>query len=263
MQLNDNTSHPSAFISSTFLDLKAERHAVAETLGRAGINVNALDVRPASTNTARQEILGGIRESDFVIVIIANRYGSFVRYLTHRNTSVTEWEYEMAAHYGKSIHVYFKQSSSLANSNVLATEGAAEINRLKQFRERLERTHSPRYFASTGELAQHVSGSLIQVYREGVRHHIRRTRPLEEKITAMEKLLAAKDRHILDLEAKVNSSTRSRTERLLAPPFSAMSPATPAMPPPSAPYLDSPQKYTGLEALGFPRPLALPKKPGR
>lgn len=37
MQLNDNTSHPSAFISSTFLDLEKERRAVDQTLAHAGV----------------------------------------------------------------------------------------------------------------------------------------------------------------------------------------------------------------------------------
>lgn len=225
MQLNDNTSHPSAFISSTFLDLKAERRAVAETLRRAGINVNALDVRPASTNTVREEILSGIRESDFVILIVANRYGSCVPWSPFCKASVTEWEYYRAVSFGKSIQVYFfPEHSDLACSDSLPVEDAANAARLKQFREKLKNKHNPGYFESIEELVQQVGGSLIQVYRDGVRHHLRRYRPLEEENAAMKKLLTEKERRILDLQAKVTGFTRSQAEALPVPPILTMPP---------------------------------------
>lgn len=67
MKINSNTSHPSAFISSTFLDLADERKAVAKALNEAKINVNALDVKPASNNSSKEEIINGIKESDFAM----------------------------------------------------------------------------------------------------------------------------------------------------------------------------------------------------
>ena len=73
MKVNQHTSHPSAFISSTFVDLQDERASVAETLKDNGLNVNALDIKPATNNTSKTEILKGIRESDFVILIIGAR----------------------------------------------------------------------------------------------------------------------------------------------------------------------------------------------
>jgi len=51
MKVNLHTSHPSAFISSTFIDLQDERASVAERLQENGLNVNALDVKPATNNT--------------------------------------------------------------------------------------------------------------------------------------------------------------------------------------------------------------------
>jgi hypothetical protein len=82
MNINVHTSHPSAFISSTFLDLKQERKAVAQILIENGLNVNALDVKPASSQTSKREILNGIRESDFIILIVGERYGSILPQVT-------------------------------------------------------------------------------------------------------------------------------------------------------------------------------------
>ena len=79
MKVNMHTSHPSAFISSTFIDLHEERESVANALTDMGLNVNALDIKPASTDSSKNEILSGIRESDFAILLIGDRYGSFYR----------------------------------------------------------------------------------------------------------------------------------------------------------------------------------------
>jgi len=77
------TSHPSAFINSTFIDLQDERDFVAKGIQDCGLIVNALEVKPASNNTSRAEILKGIQESDFVILIITDRFGSIVPKITN------------------------------------------------------------------------------------------------------------------------------------------------------------------------------------
>ncbi|WP_295389150.1 hypothetical protein [uncultured Thiodictyon sp.] len=110
--------------------------------------------------------------------------------------SVTEWEYKKALSYGKSIQVYFKKTSNHPNQPPLdqhghiVPEGETQAAHLKRFRDTLERSHSPRYFDSTEELAELVKGSLIQVYREGVRHHLRDVQTLKEKLAAMEKVVS-------------------------------------------------------------------------
>ena len=104
MRINTQSLHPSAFISSTFQDLSKERKAVADVLSQRGLNVNALDVIPASNTTSKKEIDNGIRLSDFIILIIGDRYGSIVPKLTGNNTiSITWWEYKRAVFYGKPV----------------------------------------------------------------------------------------------------------------------------------------------------------------
>lgn len=261
MQLNDNTSHPSAFISSTFLDLEEERHAVDQTLKNAGVNVNALDTKPASTSAARDEILKGIRESDFVIVIVANRYGSCVPRITLRGMmmSVTEWEYQEAFRHGKSMQVYFKKTSNqpLDQHGRIAPEGATEAAKLKRFRGALERAHSPRYFASTEELPQLVRESLIQVYREGVRHHLRQTKQLQEEIKALRISNVEKDKRIAELEAMITPIAESRAAPRLSGYLTARDATSPGISPPGTPSLNLP--FNGLELpLNGSRPVALP-----
>ena len=70
MKINTHTSHASAFISSTFIDLKEERNAVASVLRDSNLNINALDIKPASNDSSRKEIITGIRESDFIILAL-------------------------------------------------------------------------------------------------------------------------------------------------------------------------------------------------
>jgi len=114
MKINIHTSHPSAFISSTFLDLEQERHAVANVLRDSNLNINALDVKPASNDSSRKEILTGIKEGDFIILIVGERYGSIIPKMTMSNTlSITRWEYRKAVRtYGKPALVYFKRVES-------------------------------------------------------------------------------------------------------------------------------------------------------
>ncbi|MBL1264052.1 DUF4062 domain-containing protein [Candidatus Methylomicrobium oryzae] len=161
MNINRNTSHPSAFISSTFLDFKEERKAVAGILQEYNLNVNALDIKPASNNNSKKEILKGINESDFIILIVGHRYGSIIPEITgSKNHSITKWEYLQARLMRKDILVFFKEQTreNLVDNKVL----------LDEFKNNLSRTHNPKYFSTVSELEDEVRKALIPVYRAGV-----------------------------------------------------------------------------------------------
>lgn len=161
MNINRNTSHPSAFISSTFLDLKDERRAVAAILKKSNLNVNALDIRPASNNKSNVEILNGIKESDFVVLIVGRRYGSIIPEMTGSEMlSITRWEYNQAVINKKHVLVFFKE---------FGNDGFGDDSPyLTDFKERLSRSHSPKYFSSIRDLEDEVSNALISIYRAGV-----------------------------------------------------------------------------------------------
>jgi len=195
MQINIHTSHPSAFISSTFLDLKEERKAVENALIKSNLNINAIDVMPASNASSKDEILNGIKESDFVILIVGERYGSIMPDITGSTvSSMTKWEYEQAIKkFGKDVLVFFKsvkhQNSLQEDTNFLENE----MNRsyLSEFKKQLEETHSPKYFTTIEELEKEICKAIIPAYRKGVKTLTSKNRSLrnENKILKEENYL--------------------------------------------------------------------------
>jgi len=190
MKINMHTSHPSAFISSTFVDLRQERNAVAETLRLRGLNVNALDVKPASTTSSKNEILVGIRESDFVILIIGDRYGSVNNTLTgSESMSITWWEYNKAYLYGKPVLAYFKNKTGFQlEDNDDPDEKTYKHKRIQfeRFKQLVSTRHNPAFFSNTNELTHAVDMALISTYRSGVRSLTQQKEALQSKITGLE-----------------------------------------------------------------------------
>lgn len=190
MKINIHTSHPSAFISSTFLDLKEERAAVAATLRHRGINVNALDIRPASNNSSKKEILNGIRESDFLILIIGDRFGSILPSITEsESNSVTMWEYLRSFALGKPVIAYFK--SRVGNNQKDHDDPSEQGYSLKRkrfefFKRLVTSRHNPAYFDTTVDLSAKVDNALISIYREGVKNLYTENGTLLTKVAELE-----------------------------------------------------------------------------
>lgn len=174
MKINIHTSHPSAFISSTFTDLEDERKAVANVLRESNLLINALDIKPASNDSSKKEILNGIKESDFLILIVGERYGSIIPNMTaHLTRSITRWEYFMATNaFKKDVLVYFKKVTSLDAINYDDKKSSDFIKKgtlLAQFKKELSVSHNPKYFSTPEELAKEVKKALIPIYRSGVK----------------------------------------------------------------------------------------------
>jgi hypothetical protein len=169
MNINRNTSHPSAFISSTFLDLRGERKAVARVLKESNLNVNALDIQPASNNKSKDEILKGINESDFIILIVGQRYGSVIPEMTgSEKHSITKWEYLQAKlKMRKDILVFFKEPNGESQAGHEA-QSDTHLKLLDEFKNQLSKNHNPKYFSTVQELEHEVKQALIPIYRTGV-----------------------------------------------------------------------------------------------
>ena len=190
MKVNRHTSHPSAFISSTFIDLQDERASVAERLQENGLNVNALDVKPATNNTSRTEILRGIRESDFVILIIGDRFGSIVPKITDSSSiSVTWWEYKKAVAFGKPViacfqnREYFNTEHHDDRSDNLYTKKRRLFDRFKKM---ITEKHNPAYFKDSYDLAEKIQHCLIPTYRAGVESVNRKNSVLTQTVSRLE-----------------------------------------------------------------------------
>lgn len=195
MKVNMHTSHPSAFISSTFIDLYTDRAKVAETLKARGLNVNALDIRPASNQSSKTEILNGIKESDFVILIIGDRYGSILNSMTGNDyQSITWWEYASALKMGKHVIVYFKKVDKAAhNSHDDKSDSLYQKKRhyFEIFKSIVTNRHNPSFYKDESELATQLDESLINIYRAGVKELSVKNSTLNIKIEQLESELAS------------------------------------------------------------------------
>ena len=190
MKINMHTSHPSAFISSTFVDLHEERTYVAEVLRNRGLNINALDVRPASTQSSKKEIISGIRESDFVILLIGDRYGSILQSMTESDTkSITWWEYQKAVMFGKPVIAYFKNVDATdPSSHDDPADHTYKIKRklFTRFKKIVSTKHNPAYFTDAFELADKIDKSLISIYRSGVKTLSSKNSELSVRVSQLE-----------------------------------------------------------------------------
>jgi len=216
MQINIHTSHPSAFISSTFLDLKEERKAVENALIKSNLNINAIDVMPASNASSKDEILNGIRESDFVILIVGERYGSIIPRITRsQKLSMTEWEYKQAIELGKDVLVYFKNVKSkkrLSNYNTKDSDFDMKRSALAEFKKQLEDNHSPKYFTTIEGLEKEVCKAIIPIYRRGVKTLASKNQSLTKENSLLKK--ENKTLRILPLGATVGSISDSVIGRM-------------------------------------------------
>ena len=173
-----NENKPNKFssfsiLSSTFLDLREEREAVASVLEKERLNVNALDVRPASNTTSKDEILNGIQASDFIVLIVGERYGSIIPAMTKSDKlSITEWEYRQARYaFRKDVLVFFKNNingDSPINFDDVNSDFGWKKKKLEQFKKLLTHSHNPDFFSKPSELAEKVRKALIFAYRTGV-----------------------------------------------------------------------------------------------
>lgn len=195
MKINMHTSHPSAFISSTFLDLYQDRAVVSDVLKNRGLNVNALDVKPASTQSSKTEILTGIRESDFVILILGDRFGSILKSMTGSETqSITWWEYSNALRMGKPIIAYFKQINSgspVHHDDKSDPEYQKKRRQFEILKKLVTRRHNPAFYSDPHNLAARIDESLINIYRAGVRSLNSENIELNNKVLQLESELSA------------------------------------------------------------------------
>mgnify|MGYP003965539015 CR=1 FL=1 len=190
MKINIQTSHPSAFISSTFADLQAERLAVANMLRENGLNVNALDIKPASTNSSKQEIIAGIKESDFIILIIGDRFGSILKSMTgNLNSSITQWEYKIAKSMKRPVVAFFKQfdeAHPIGHDDINASDYKKKRQIFEPFKKTVADAHNPAYFKDSAELASKVRAALIPTYRNVARAVLGQGESYEKRIAELE-----------------------------------------------------------------------------
>jgi hypothetical protein len=99
---------PWAFVSSTYVDLRKHRQATLDALLRQKVLPLGMELWTASPTTALRYCLDELALSDFMILIIGERYGS----VTDDGLSFTETEYDQAKELQLPVYVFLPQKLS-------------------------------------------------------------------------------------------------------------------------------------------------------
>jgi Domain of unknown function (DUF4062) len=143
------------FVSSTYLDLIGERHAITSALLRSSAIPAGMELFPASDARSWNLIKRVIDECDYYLLVIGGRYGS----LDSDGIGFTEKEFDYATRRKKPIMAFLHgQPSSLS---VAASELDPDRRaKLDTFREKVRQRHNVRFWTNADNLALAVIESL-------------------------------------------------------------------------------------------------------
>jgi hypothetical protein len=147
------------FVSSTYLDLQAERQEVMQALLELECIPAGMELFPAGNEDQWSLIRSVIDDCDYYIAIVGGRYGS----QGPDGLSYTEMEYRYAVEKGKPVMAFlYKRPDELP---VRRSEDTPEgRQKLDGFRE-LVQQRVCRYWEHPGELGSAVSRSLIKLIK--------------------------------------------------------------------------------------------------
>ncbi|MEK3701932.1 DUF4062 domain-containing protein [Paenibacillus sp. FSL R10-2199] len=152
------------FISSTYIDLIAERQAAVEAVLEAGHIPAGMELFQAGSKSQRDTIQRWIDESDVYLLILGSRYGS-IEPLSEK--SYTHWEYDYAGDAGKPrFAVYISEEAyemkAKEGSKFIEQENYTKYQAFKQ--EVL--SHMSRQFNDTKDIKIAVLGAITKIQEE-------------------------------------------------------------------------------------------------
>lgn len=142
------------FISSTYLDLILERNSVLESLIELGHIPAGMELFPASNSNQWFVIQKIIKDCDYYILIIGDRYGS----LSSDGISYTEMEYDYAKSCGIPILTFIRKRNNADHSK---TDNDDKLNAFKKKTENI----LVKYFSDNFDLKSKVTVSLIEIFK--------------------------------------------------------------------------------------------------
>lgn len=192
------------FISSTFRDLIDERQAVLKAVLELNHMPAGMELFPAADETAWQLIRDVIDGSDYYLLIIAGRYGS----LDEAGIGYTEKEYDYALQSRKPVIPFLHQNPDNLPREKTETNDSA-WNKLKAFREKVEKKHTSVYWNSSEELKARVIVGLTSTVKR---------KPAVGWIRADQVPSDATVSEILSLKKRISQLESEAAESLLNPP---------------------------------------------
>ena len=149
------------FVSSTFEDLKDERHQVIQALLELDCIPAGMELFSASDLDQWSLITSVIDDCDYYVVIIGGRYGS----TTPEGISFTEKEFDYAVSVGKPILAFLHKDPNEIPAGKTEMNQTAQ-SRLTKFREKAETGRVCKYWSSADDLGGQVSRALIKAIKQ-------------------------------------------------------------------------------------------------
>jgi hypothetical protein len=147
------------FLSSTFKDLQEERVAVTQALLKTQRCIPAgMENFPSSGRPPWAVITSQLDVSDYVVLVIAGRYGS----VTEDGVSFTEAEYDYATSRGIPVLAFLHADPMSLSASMVETDKKAKVA-LDQFRAKVQ-ANTTSFWTSASDLAHAVTNSLWQAF---------------------------------------------------------------------------------------------------
>jgi hypothetical protein len=141
------------FVSSTYLDLKESRAAVVAALLNLDAIPAGMELFPAADDDAWTLIEDVIADSDYYLLVIGGKYGSFDPEL---DISYTEREFDTAVRLKKPVMAFLHgEPRKLLDEQTEDSEAARA--KLEAFRKKVEATKHVKYWTSPEDLAGKVA----------------------------------------------------------------------------------------------------------
>lgn len=148
------------FVSSTFQDLKEERNELMQALLELDCMPAGMELFPAANEEQWGWIKKVIDQSDYYLVVIANRYGSISE---ATGMSYTEMEYRYAIDIGIPVIAFLHENpGSIADDKSEPTPAGKK--KLEQFRA-LCKTRLVKYWTTPADLGAKASRSITQLIK--------------------------------------------------------------------------------------------------
>jgi hypothetical protein len=153
------------FVSSTYTDLKEQRDQIIKAILEMGHIPVGMEMFSAADEEQWNIIKRQIDQSDYYVIIAANRYGS----VTSDGISYTEKEYDYAVSAGIPILGFILDQTSSWPSNFTDTEPGS-VASLSAFKEKIKKKHVS-FWKNTDDLYGKCSIALMKAFtaypREG------------------------------------------------------------------------------------------------
>lgn len=155
------TKRYQVFLSSTFKDLQEERVAVTQALLKTQRCIPAgMENFPSSGRPPWAVITSQLDVSDYVVLVIAGRYGS----VTEDGVSFTEAEYDYAISRGIPVLAFLHADPMSLSANMVETDKKAKVA-LDRFRAKVQ-ANTTSFWTSASDLAHAVTNSLWQAFED-------------------------------------------------------------------------------------------------